>query len=167
MGEEFLSLKPYNFYIAKAIIVRQTLPTLLVYKTFWVCRRASDRCWQIQIWCYLDHWPCRMRELAVKEEVFDCLARAEKLHFLLPCELWWVRLSLASTTPLQRYHVKILTFSGILDSRFVYYCPLESPSVLWGWKHTLHRVDHRGPMFCNIPAKLIPALCQDYRIQLR
>lgn len=34
MGEEFLSLKPYNFYIANWIIVRQTFPTLLVYKIF-------------------------------------------------------------------------------------------------------------------------------------
>lgn len=34
---------------------------------------------------------------------------------MLPCQLRLARLSLVSTTPLRRYHMKILTFSGIFD----------------------------------------------------
>lgn len=95
MGEWVFIIKNIPFLHSQSDHGKTNAPNLISihkYKIYWLCRRASDRCWQIQIWCYLDHWPCIMHKLGVKEEEFDCLARAEKLHFLLPWQLWWARL---------------------------------------------------------------------------
>ena len=76
-------------------------------------KNIGNTCGRIQIWCYLDDRPRRTHKLALKKWCLIVSSWIQNQHFLLPGQLHHARLSLISTTPLRRYHINILTFSGI------------------------------------------------------
>lgn len=95
---------------------------------------------------YLEHWPHGVRELALKEDLFNCLSSwAQKLYLLISCHLWPSMLSSVKIIPMRSYHIEILIFSDTFNFPFFMLLFIE---ILW--RRLVHGVHCRSFVETNL-----------------